>query len=260
MQPLRIAIIQTNQFWENKEANFEHFEKTHFSQIEPKSCDLILLPEMFNTGFSMNTNQLAEENEGKSIQWLKKWADHFDCQIGATLIIKESNNAYNRFVIVSKEGIEKTYNKRHLFRMAGENDHFTPGTDRTVYDLKGWKILLQVCYDLRFPVFSRNKVINGQPEYDAVIYLANWPEKRSFVWSTLLKARAIENQAYCIGVNRVGTDGKEITYSGDSAVIDPWGNDHYIATKNTELVKILTLDYAVLKQIRTLFPAFKDAD
>ncbi len=260
MQPLKIALIQTNQFWENKEANFEHFEKTHFAQIEPNSCDLILLPEMFNTGFSMSTNLFAEEMTGKSVQWLKKWAQYFDCQIGATLMIEEQNNVYNRFVIISKDGIETYYNKRHLFRMAGENDHFTPGSDRVIYHLNGWKILLQVCYDLRFPVFSRNKVINGQPEYDAVVYLANWPEKRSLAWSALLKARAIENQTYCIGVNRVGTDGKEITYSGDSAAIDPWGNELYIATKNKEQVKILTLDYTVLTQIRSLFPAFMDAD
>ncbi|MBK9190376.1 MAG: hypothetical protein IPM77_02150 [Crocinitomicaceae bacterium] len=172
-----MALIQTNQFWENKEANFEHFEKTHFAQIEPNSCDLILLPEMFNTGFSMSTNLFAEEMTGKSVQWLKKWAQYFDCQIGATLMIEEQNNVYNRFVIISKDGIETYYNKRHLFRMAGENDHFTPGSDRVIYHLNGWKILLQVCYDLRFPVFSRNKVINGQPEYDAVVYLANWPEK-----------------------------------------------------------------------------------
>lgn len=260
MQPLKIAIIQTNQFWENKEANFEHFEKTHFSQIEPKSCDLILLPEMFNTGFSMNTGELAEETNEKSIIWLKKWAQYFDCQIGATLMIKDQGNVYNRFVIISKDGIESSYNKRHLFRMAGENNHFSSGSVRVVHQLNGWRILLQVCYDLRFPVFSRNKLLNGQPEYDAVIYLANWPEKRSNVWSTLLKARAIENQAFCIGVNRVGTDGKEITYSGDSAVIDPWGNDLYNATKNKELVKILTLDYTLLHQIRTLFPALLDAD
>src|SRR5687768_16946586 len=159
MQDLRIAIIQTQQYWENKLANFDHLEKHHFSKIEPGSCDLLLLPEMFNTGFSMNTTALAEESQGESVKWLKKWARILDCQIGATLITKDSESFYNRFVIVSKSKTEVFYDKRHLFRMAGENDFYTPGIKRVVYELKGWKMLLQVCYDLRFPVFSRNKTI-----------------------------------------------------------------------------------------------------
>ncbi|MBI3134919.1 MAG: amidohydrolase [Bacteroidetes bacterium] len=260
MQNLRIAIIQTNQFWEDKTANQNHVEKNHFSKIAPGSCDLILLPEMFNTGFSMNAAALAEDMEGPSVKWLHNWAEKLDCQIGATLIIKDSEYFYNRFVIVSKSGLMTFYNKRHLFRMAGENDFYTAGKERILYDLNGWKILLQVCYDLRFPVFSRNKTVGDRPEYDLVIYLANWPEKRAEIWSVLLQARAIENQAFCIGVNRVGQDGKGISYSGDSALIDPWGNRDCQLTKNQEQVKILTLSYDSLTAVRTQFPAFRDAD
>jgi omega-amidase len=260
MQDLKIALIQTNQFWEDKQANFDHLEKNHFSKIVPGSCDLLLLPEMFNTGFSMNATQLAEEPGGESTRWLQKWAENLDCQIGGTLITKDSNNFYNRFIIVSKSKIETVYDKRHLFRMAGENDFYTPGEKRVVYDLNGWKILLQVCYDLRFPVFSRNKNLGERPEYDLVIYLANWPERRAEIWSVLLQARAIENQAYCIGLNRVGFDGKDISYSGDSALIDPWGTRDFMATKSEEQVKILTLSYDKLTAIRLQFPAFRDAD
>lgn len=260
MQDLKVAVIQTNQFWEDKIANFNHFEKEHFSKIKSGECDLILLPEMFNTGFSMNVELLGEKMSGQSIQWLQKWAEKLDCQIGASLIVEEENNFFNRFVIVSKKGIEAHYDKRHLFRMAGENEFFTAGTKPIIYSLKGWKIMLQVCYDLRFPVFSRNKTIAEKKSYDLVIYVANWPEKRSSIWSVLLQARAIENQAYCIGVNRVGIDGKQIVYSGDSTLIDPWGNTEFIATKNLEQVKILTLSCSKLMDIETQFPAFKDAD
>jgi len=260
MQDLKIAIVQTDQFWENKQANFDHLEQHHFSKIKPGSCDLLLLPEMFNTGFSMAAEQLAEEMTGESIKWLQKWAEILDCQIGGSLIIKDSNCFYNRFIIVSKYGLEAFYDKRHLFRMAHENDTYTPGSDRVVYALKGWKILLQVCYDLRFPVFSRNKTIGDRPEYDLVIYVANWPERRAEIWSILLQARAIENQAYCIGLNRIGTDGKGHSYSGDSAVIDPWGQREFLATKNEELSKIVNLSYSKLTAIREEFPAFRDAD
>ena len=260
MQDLKVAIIQTNQFWEDKVANFYHYEKEHFSKIKPGECDLILLPEMFNTGFSMNVELLGEKMSGQSIMWLQKCAKDLDCHIAASLIINEENSFFNRFVIVSKNGIETYYDKRHLFRMAGENEFFTVGSQPIIYSLKGWNMMLQVCYDLRFPVFSRNKTIGEKKSYDLVIYVANWPAKRSAIWSILLQARAIENQAYCIGVNRVGIDGKLIAYDGDSALIDPWGNIDFLATKNQEQVKILTLSTSKLEEIEKQFPAFKDAD
>ncbi|UKN00753.1 amidohydrolase [Paracrocinitomix mangrovi] len=259
MQDLKIAMVQTQQFWEDKEKNLQHFEK-HFVQIPVGGADLLLLPEMFNTGFTMNASNMAEDIDGTSIKWLQKWAKELQMQIGASLIIRENDNYYNRFVIVSENGIETSYNKRHLFRMADEQLHFSPGTERVIYELKGWKILLQVCYDLRFPVYSRNKTIGDNKEYDAVIYIANWPERRNNVWKTLLQARAIENQVYCIGVNRVGIDGNDISYTGDSMFIDPWGNVEAKFSENTEIVKILTMDYHKINDITNRFPAFKDAD
>ncbi|MBK7127743.1 MAG: amidohydrolase [Crocinitomicaceae bacterium] len=259
MQNLTVAIIQANQFWQDKEANFAHFENL-LEQASGSTCDLIILPEMFNTSFSMDAKSLAEDLSGKSIQWLTKQAKKYNTQICATLIIEEENKYFNRLVIVSDRGIEASYNKRHLFRMAGEHQYFEGGSERVIYHLQGWRILLQVCYDLRFPVFSRNCTLEGKPEYDLAIYPANWPERRAYAWTTLLKARAIENQVYVIGVNRVGKDGNDLAYSGDSAVIDPWGNDEYLATKNTEQVKILTLDADKLNQVRAVFPAYLDAD
>lgn len=260
MQDLKVAIIQTQQFWEDKKANLDHFENEHFKQLEGQDIDLVLLPEMFNTGFTMNAQKMAESMVGGSIQWLIKWAEKLDCEIGGSIIIEDEGNYYNRFVIVSKKGVKTHYNKRHLFRMANEHEHFSPGQERVIYKLKGWNILLQVCYDLRFPVFSRNKSIGDKKEYDCMIYIANWPEKRNFVWKTLLLARAMENQAYCIGVNRVGVDGNDISYSGDSVLVDPWGNPLFQFAQNKEMLKILTLEYQTLVDITERFPAFKDAD
>ncbi len=258
MQNLKVALIQTKQFWEDKTQNFTHFEK-HLDSIK-EDVDLVLLPEMFNTSFSMNIADLSESIDGNSVNWLRTQAKKMNTQIGATLIINEEGSHYNRFVIVSEDGIQASYDKRHLFRMAKENDYFTAGNERVVYSIKGWNILLQVCYDLRFPVFSRNKTIEGKKEYDLVVYLANWPEKRSYVWKNLLQARAIENQVYCIGVNRVGEDGNNISYTGDSMMVNPWGNIDLQMAENKESVKILTLDKSVLKDIERSFPAFKDAD
>jgi predicted amidohydrolase len=260
MQDLKVALIQTKQFWEDKTANFKHFEKTFFRELKPGEVDLILLPEMFNTGFTMNTTNVAEDMTGPSIHWLQKWAGNLNCQIGASLIIEEQGCYYNRFVIVGAEGILNYYDKRHLFRMANEQDHFTAGNRRVIHQLKGWKIMLQVCYDLRFPVFSRNQFREGQLEYDALFYIANWPEKRSGVWANLLRARATENQAYVVGVNRVGTDGNDIPYSGDSAVIDPWGNTQVKMEPNKECLRIITLNKVTLNEVRERFPAYLDSD
>jgi predicted amidohydrolase len=259
MQDLKVAIVQLSQYWEDKKLNLEMFSKRLKHGVSSE-VDLILLPEMFNTSFSMNVENLAEEMDGEGISWLKETAKEFKSIVGASLIIKEGANYYNRFVMVSENGVESHYDKRHLFRMADENKHFTAGEKRVVFKYKGWNILLQVCYDLRFPVFSRNRTIEGSKEYDAVIYVANWPEKRNMVWKNLIQARAIENQAYCIGVNRVGMDGNNISYSGDSMLVDPWGNIEYQFSENKEEVKILTLQTATIEAITRLFPAFKDAD
>ncbi len=259
MQDLIVGLVQTKQFWEDKSKNLDHFELLLDENIKTP-IDLILLPEMFNTSFSMNVKNLAESIDGPSINWLIDQANKHQCQIGATLIIKENDNYYNRFVIISASGLQSSYNKRHLFRMAHENESFRSGEERVVFEIKGWRILLQVCYDLRFPVFSRNRVIDGKKEYDLSVYLANWPEKRAEIWKVLLQARAIENQSYSIGINRIGKDGNEITYSGDSMVVDPWGKIVEQCQPHQEIVKIVTLKRQTLDDITVRFPAFLDAD
>lgn len=260
MQDLKVAIIQSQQFWEDKEKNLNHFESQFLSKVSSNQVDLILLPEMFNTGFSMNAEQLFETMQGESIQWLKYWAEKLNAKLGASLIIKENNKFFNRFVIVGADGVETHYDKRHLFRMANENDYFTAGSKRVIYQLKGWNIMLQVCYDLRFPVFSRNKTIGLNKEYDALIYIANWPEKRAYVWKNLIQARAIENQSYTLGINRVGLDGKGISYSGDSMFVDPWGNVLTQFESQLQELQIVCLKKSVLAEIQTNFPAYLDAD
>ena len=260
MQDLKVGLIQTNQFWEDKSANFNHLEKTFFKKLKSGNVDLILLPEMFNTGFTMNTENVFETMQGPSIDWLKSWSKNLDCQIGASLVIKEKDQYFNRFVIVGAEGVLNYYDKRHLFRMADEQQHFAAGNKRVIHQIKGWKIMLQVCYDLRFPVFSRNQHRNGHLEYNAMIYIANWPEKRSAVWKNLLRARATENQAYVMGVNRVGTDGNDIPYSGDSALIDPWGNPQVEFEPAKECIHIVNLKTDLVNEVRERFPAYLDAD
>lgn len=258
MSDLKVALIQSQQFWEDKQSNLQHFDQ-HLETIE-SSVDLIVLPEMFNTSFSMNAKENAESMNGPSVKWLIQKANEKNATILASLIIEEEGQYYNRMVSVSPDGVQAHYNKRHLFRMADEHLHYSPGKERVVINIAGWKVLLQVCYDLRFPVFSRNKTIGDETEYDLMVYIANWPAKRSEIWSTLLRARAIENQTYCIGVNRVGVDGNDIEYSGDSQLIDPWGNVDFQFAKNEEGVKILTIEKARIEHIRAAFPAFKDAD
>lgn len=259
MQDLRIGLVQTSQFWEDKQANLNHFESLLSNNFN-SPVDLLVLPEMFNTSFSMNVKSLAETQEGPSIKWMISQANRFNCQIAASLIIEENGSFYNRMIIASASGIENQYDKRHLFRMAKENDYFEPGSDRVVHQIKGWNILLQICYDLRFPVFSRNKRIGNEKEYDLSLYIANWPEKRNEIWKTLLKARAIENQSFCVGLNRIGEDGNGISYSGDSLVVDPWGNVQDRFEAKREVVKIVTLKKDLLDDITQRFPAYLDAD
>ena len=260
MDNLRLVTIQSSIIWEDKNANIRHYEQNYLSKLKPGSVDLILLPEMFLTGFSMKTDILFEEMNGFAIKKMQKWAEVLNCQIGGSIIIKENGQYFNRFLIVSKTGVETYYDKAHLFRMGDENNHFSKGTKRIIYNLNGWRLLLQVCYDLRFPVFSRNKTINNDTEYDAVIYIANWPKVRSNIWSNLIQARAIENQAYSIGVNRVGLDGNEVNHSGDSMVVNPWGQILYKAYPNQEDIQLTVLKKSELQNIKDKFPAFLDAD
>jgi predicted amidohydrolase len=254
MQDLKITIVQCEQHWEDKEANFEHL--SNLLDQENIETDIILLPEMFNTGFSMNRS-LAEDANGPSIAFLKSLAKKYSSKIGASLIYKEGSKYFNRFVVVSDASIIGHYDKRHLFSLADEHKFFESGTDRSVISINDWKINLQVCYDLRFPVFSRNHF--NEP-YDILIYLANWPAKRQLAWDTLLKARSIENQCYTIGVNRVGLDGNDIQYDGGSILIDALGHSIERAKEKKEQVFTQTLSYKSLQKIRKGIPFLKDAD
>lgn len=261
MENLSVTLIQTNLHWEDRKSNLDHFE-VKLSEITEKS-DLIVLPEMFTTGFTMNPEKLAEEHEGEGLQWMKKKAAELKRVICGSIAVKDNGKYYNRFYWVRPDGSYEFYNKRHLFRMAGEDKHYTAGDKRVIVELKGWKINLQVCYDLRFPVFCRNKwnkEKNFEADYDAIIVVANWPEVRSYPWKTLLLARAIENQSYVVGVNRIGADGNNYNHSGDSAVINPRGEIISKTKPHEDIIETVELDWNYLAEFRKVFPVGMDAD
>lgn len=253
MQDLRVTLVQSMLHWEDAEAN-----RTMFSErLRPLAgtTDLIVLPEMFTTGFSMRSRELAETMGGATVSWMREEAAACGAAIYGSVIIEEQGERYNRGLFVRPNGELTSYDKRHLFRMAEEQRHYAPGTKRTVVELKGWRILLQVCYDLRFPVFSRNR-----GDVDLMLYVANWPEARRFPWSQLLIARAIENQTCVVGLNRVGMDGQGHHYSGDSVVLDARGATIGFVAPSQEGCTTVTLDRAALDEFRTKFPASMDAD
>jgi len=249
---LKVAGIQCNLHWEDKAANFAHLEKLIANA--PKA-DMYVLPEMFSTGFSMRTKELAEPMNGPAHQWMQRMAQQVNAVITGSLIILENSRFYNRLLWVEPNGKTIHYDKRHRFTMAGEHEHYSRGEQNVVAEIMGWRVQLQVCYDLRFPVWSRNR---GQ--YDVLLYVANWPEVRKSAWSKLLEARAIENQCYVIGVNRVGKDGRDINHSGNSALIDPLGNVLCAAPENEEHILITEFDYQMLADYRQKFPVLKDGD
>ncbi len=251
---LKITIIQTQLHWENKEKNLEMFSKKLASITE--ATDVIVLPEMFSTGFSMSPEKFAEPMSGSTMAWIKTKAKEKNCVITGSFIAEENGNYLNRLVWMNADGTFKIYDKRHLFRMGDEHNHYSFGKNKLVVELKGWKICPLVCYDLRFPVWSRN--INS--EYDVLIYTANWPERRNHHWKTLLLARAIENQSYVVGLNRIGDDGNAISHSGDSVVIDPRGMIISKTKANEESIETVTLNYSELVEYRKVFPAALDAD
>ena len=225
MNDLKVIIIQSDLAWENPTANLNNFD-AKINSISEKT-DIIVLPEMFNTAFSINPAKCAETMYGATMKWIQHKAKEKNCVIVGSILINENGDFYNRMVWIQPDGSHFTYDKRHLFRMSDEYKLFNGGNNRTIIEYKGWKINLLICYDLRFPVWSRNTYKDGNYEYDLMIYVANWPASRSFIWQTLLKARAIENQSYVIGVNRVGDDGFNTPHSGDSMIIDPVGNVIY---------------------------------
>jgi len=254
---LRISLIQAELYWESAEKNRAAFEPL-LADLEGET-DLIALPEMFTTGFTMNAATLAEPMEGETHQWMQKWAAKTEAAVLGSLIIEEEGKYFNRLFCVFPNGKTEHYDKRHLFRMAKEDETFSSGQTRKIIHYKGWKILPQICYDVRFPAWSRNHAEAGEMDYDCVIYIANFPERRVSAWSNLLRARAIENLAYCVGVNRTGTDGKGIYYSGDSAVIDFLGNVLWEA-RHLPQTATVKLSYEALKKYREKFPAYLDAD
>lgn len=213
---LKVTIIQSELDWENAVVNRQIFSEK-IQNIEGET-DLIVLPEMFTTGFSMNAENLAESNNGETLKWMISEAEKYNTAITGSVIISENNQFYNRLYFVFPDGSYEKYDKKHTFTLAKENETFTSGKERLTVDYKGWKICPLVCYDLRFPVWARNT-----EDYDVLIYVANWPKVRTVAWDTLLRARAIENMSYCIGVNRVGFDGNDHEYVGHSAVYDVLG-------------------------------------
>lgn len=251
---LRCTLIQTELIWEDVNANLSALTDKVLSQSG--ETDLIILPEMFTTGFSMNPESLAEEMDGSTLDWMKVMAFETKATLMGSAIIKEGDQFFNRLLVVSPSGDLATYDKRHLFTLAGENEPYTPGNDRIIVEVNGWKIMPMICYDLRFPVWSRMQSVN---EYDLLVYVANWPKPRVAAWDALLKARAIENQSYCIGVNRVGTDKNGHEYVGHSCVYD-FGGQAMFEPGNGEFIKTVLLDKSELQAFREKLPFLDDAD
>ena len=268
MEDLKITLVQTQLHWENVEKNLSMFDEILNSIGQ---TDLIILPEMFSTGFTMNT-AVAEKMDGKSIVWLKEKAKEKNSVITGSLMITENarlpdgqKKNYNRLIWMQPDGNFETYDKRHLFRMANEQNHFTAGEKKLIATLKGWKICPLICYDLRFPIWSRNKSIVHSPQsiefdYDVLIYVANWPERRRLAWNTLLPARGVENQSYVVGLNRIGPDGYNVDYSGDSVVYNPLGEKLSGIKPNENRNETITLSWKFLQEYREKFPAAMDAD
>jgi len=257
MQTLTCTLIQTKLFWEDSAANRQMFEEK-INAIKQKT-EVIILPEMFSTGFSMQPEKLAETMDGETVAWMKKIASEKKIVIVGSLMIKEDEHYYNRLIWMLPNGNYGCYDKRHLFAHGDEHQHYIAGNKRLIASAKGWKLNLQVCYDLRFPVWARQCIKDNTTEYDVLIYVANWPDRRANAWKTLLQARAIENQCYVIGVNRVGEDGNGVYHSGDSMAIDPMGEILY-HKKDAEDIFTIELDKKHLETIRTKLPFLKDAD
>lgn len=263
MSALTITLLQTNLFWEDPAANRAMLTEK-ISRIGG-TTQLLILPEMFSTGFSMDPERLAETMQGPTVTWMKQTAVQHRMIITGSLIIREEDQFFNRLLWVLPDGKCGYYDKRHLFAFAGEDKKYSQGKRRLIASVNGWKILLLICYDLRFPVWSRQNLRAdpsagpSEPEYDLIIYVANWPERRAHAWKTLLQARAIENQCYVAAVNRVGADGNGISHSGDSMLVDPYGA--ILATcSQDEWIHTAVIEKQVLNTIRTQFPFLKDAD
>lgn len=250
--PMKIALFQTNLVWENPKYNRTFIEE-YFLKEEEK-FDLFILPEMFTTGFTMKPDSVAESMEGETISWMKSLAFKKDCAVCGSLVIQESNKYFNRFIFVHPNGKIDFYDKRHLFSLAGEHEKYSKGSEKVIIDYKSWKICPQVCYDLRFPAFSRN-----HEGYDLLLYVANWPKVRTIAWDILLKARSVENMCFTIGLNRIGYDENNHEYIGHSQVIDELGNQILNAEENLG-VFILELDKNKMLETRKKLNFLNDKD
>ncbi|MDX9880609.1 MAG: amidohydrolase [Prolixibacteraceae bacterium] len=252
MNNFNVTIVQYNIEWENKQANFRKIEKLA-SRID--TTDLIVLPEMFSTGFSMNVSEMAEKMSGLSVNWMKQFSVEKNAAVCGSLIIEENGKYYNRLLFVQPDGQVFWYDKRHLFTMGDEQTYYSPGNERLIVEFRGFRILPLICYDLRFPVWSRN-----QNDFDLMVYVANWPAPRRKAWNTLLKARAIENQSYLIAANRTGTDANGIKYSGGSYAIDAKGKITRELEKNEENIISEKFSIGSLQKFRQKFPVLNDTD
>ncbi|MEN0003091.1 MAG: amidohydrolase [Bacteroidota bacterium] len=252
MEAIHVSAIQADLLWENTAMNRQYLE----GLVRPLQgrTDLVILPEMFTTGFSMNAPSLAESMEGDTRYWMQDLAKATQAVICGSLIIQEAGNYYNRLIWMRPDGTYEHYDKRHLFSYAKEEEHYTAGQQALLVELKGWKVMPLICYDLRFPVWSRNTT-----NYDLLIYVANWPAKRAFAWRSLLTARAIENQAYTIGVNRVGRDANDIDYTGDSTILDFKGDTLVYATRQAQVLQA-QLSWQAQQDFRARFAFLADRD
>ena len=253
MQDLRITLVQMDIHWQQPAKNREKIE-VRIGQLAGQT-DLIVLPEMFTTGFSMDASGQAETMQGETVQWMTSWAKKLGAALTGSLIIEEDGHYYNRLVWMEPDGSFQTYDKRHLFAMAGEDAHYTRGKDRLVVNYLGWRICPLICYDLRFPVWARN-----DDAYDLLIYMANWPDRRAYDWQTLLRARAIENQCYVAAVNRVGEDSNGLHYQGDSCLIDPGWRKVLYEQSHEEAMHTVSLSATHLKAVREKLPFLADRD
>jgi len=258
MQDIRVTIIQSNLVWEDKQVNLNHFKKL----IENKSelGDLVVLPEMFNTAFSMKPELFSEPIESETHNWMKQIAMEKGVAIAGSYMVNFEGQYFNRFIIMYSDGSYQKYDKRHLFRMGNEHQHFTAGEDSLIFELNGWKIKALICYDLRFPVFAKNNYSNGNYDYDALIYVANWPKVRDRIWQSLLVARAIENQSFVIAVNRIGIDGNGLDHAGSSCILNSKGEYIIPPKQDIAFEQKATLKYSDLKDFRSKFTVGLDWD
>lgn len=247
---MNFSVVQTHLVWEDVDANLEHFTQR---LLNLQGSDVIVLPEMFSTGFSMNPKLLAKEAGQKTLNWMLEQSQQMNSAIVGSTMFEENGQYFNRLFFVQPDGRVNKYDKRHLFTPGEETNHYSAGKERLVVEYKGWKICPLVCYDLRFPVFSRNDV-----DYDLLIYVANWPEKRSYAWQQLLKARAIENHCYVISCNRLGEDGNGIQYNGQSSIVNYLGEEIGFDKKDNNFS--FTLRKEPLLQSREQFPVLNDRD